>query len=98
METEKEIRSYIRKIITEEINNFLKKELATATKQLEDNSKPTEIGDPFDVKLNQMANELGSDGENAPTVSVKAGAVKGGSKSTAGQHQANFDGKTKQAK
>jgi len=47
--------------------------------------------------MNQMANELGSDGDNAPTVSVTAGAEKGGNGHEVGQRQANFKGKTNMA-
>jgi hypothetical protein len=98
METEHEIRDYIRNVLTESINNFLEKEKGTAIKELDNNSKAQELGDPIlDTKMNKMANELGSDGENAPTVAVKAGSVKGGNGPEVGQRWANFKGKTDQA-
>ena len=100
MITENQLREHIRKFLAEstEINNFLDKEAATETKQLADNSKPQELGDPlFDVEMNQMADQLGSDEANAPTVAVIAGGTKGGNGPTTGQHQANFTGKTKLA-
>lgn len=99
MLSEQKLRSHIRNLLNEMVNNFLEKEKETTTKQLKDDSKSQVIGDPIsDVSMNQMVNELGSDGKNAPTVSVKAGATKGGSNFNAGQHQANFSNKTIQAK
>lgn len=90
-----EFRKYIRKVLNEEVNNFLDKEKETDTKQLKDNSKSQNLGDPLsDVKMNQMADELGSDGTSAPTVSVTAGAEKGGEGFEVGQRQANFKDKT----
>jgi hypothetical protein len=87
---------YIRKSLEESINNFLDKEPATATKQLNDTSKLEVLGDPlFDVEMNQMAGELGSDEKNAPTVAVTPGGIKGGNGPVTGQHQANFKDKTK---
>ena len=81
----------------ESISNFIKPQPETATKQLDDNSKPQELGDPlFDIKMNQMADDQGSDEANAPTVAVTAGGTKGGNGPDAGQHQANFQDKTKQ--
>lgn len=56
------------------------------------------IGDPLEVELNQQANELGSDGKNAPTVAVRPGKEKGGDDFHTGQRQANFSSKTSQAK
>ena len=98
MATQEEIRKYIRKVINEEVNNFLKKEEETATMQLKDNSKSQNLGDPLsDVKMNQMASELGSDEANAPTVSVEAGSAKGGNGPEVGQRQANFKDKTNMA-
>jgi hypothetical protein len=82
----------------ESISNFIKPQPETATKQLADESKPQELGDPlFDVEMNQMADDLGSDEANAPTVAVTAGGTKGGNGPEAGQHQANFKDKTKLA-
>lgn len=95
MTTKQEIREYIRKVLAESINNFIDIEEGTETKQLNDTSKSQSLGDPIDIELNQMADELGSDGDNAPTVSVIAGAVKGGNGYNTGQHQANFSDKTK---
>ncbi len=96
--TTNEFRQYIRKVLNEEVNNFLEKEEATSTKHLDDNSKGQVLGDPLiDVKMNQMANELGSDGKNAPTVSVTAGSEKGGNGPEVGQRQANFKDKTNMA-
>jgi hypothetical protein len=93
-----EIRTLIRKVLNEEVNNFLDKEEETATKQLKDNSKSQVLGDPLiDVKMNQMANELGSDGNNAPTVAVTSGSEKGGNGPEVGQRQANFKDKTNMA-
>ena len=95
MITENQLRKHIRKVLEEEVNNFLDKE-ETATNQLRDASKPELIGDPmFDVEMNQMADELGSDEANAPTVAVVAGATKNGNGPTSGQRQANFKDKTK---
>jgi hypothetical protein len=85
-------------LAVESISNFIKPQPETATKQLADESKPEELGDPlFDVELNQMADDQGSDGANAPTVAVTAGGTKGGNGPDAGRHQANFTDKTKQA-
>lgn len=96
--TKIEFRKYIRKVLNEEVNNFLDKEKETATKQLANNSKSQVIGDPLtDVKMNQMADELGSDEQNAPTVAVTPGATKGGQGHETGQRQANFSAKTKLA-
>jgi len=82
---------------SESVNNFLDKEPGTETEQLDDSSKPQELGDPLkDIKMNQMTN-LGSDGENAPTTAVKAGVVKGGNGYETGQRHANFQDKTEQA-
>lgn len=93
--TTNEFRKYIRKVLNEEVNNFLDKEKETDTKQLKDNSKSQNLGDPLsDVKMNQMADELGSDGDNSPTVFVTAGAENGGDGFEAGQRQANFKDKT----
>jgi hypothetical protein len=98
MLTENKLRQYIRKSLEESINNFLDKEPATATKQLNDTSKPQELGDPLtDVKLNQMADDQGSDEANSPTVSVATGGKKGGNGPEAGQHKSNFSDKTKLA-
>ena len=98
MATEQEIRKYIRKVLSETVNNFLDKEEETNVKQLKDNSKSQNLGDPLsDVKMNQMANELGSDEANAPTVSVEAGSAKGGNGPKVGQRQANFKDKTRLA-
>ncbi|MFL5762949.1 MAG: hypothetical protein ACJ77K_03335 [Bacteroidia bacterium] len=99
MLTEDKLRLYIRKFLQESINNFLDKEPATATKQLKDTSKSQVLGDPIsDVELNQMADDQGSDGTNAPTVSVKAGATKGGNGPETGQKKVAFSDKTKQTK
>ncbi len=46
-----------------------------------------------DVKMNSKANQLGSDGDAAVAVKVKAGSVKGGSSHTAGQVRADFESK-----
>lgn len=62
------IRKYIRIVLEENINNFLDKEEETNTKQLTETSKSKVLGDPLNVKLNQLADELGSDGDNAPKV------------------------------
>ena len=98
MGTEPEIRNYIRQVLTESVNNFIDKEEETATKQLDDASKPQDLGDPLtDVKMNTMANELGSDEKNAPTVSVKPGETKGGNGPETGQRKANFQDKTELA-
>lgn len=78
-------------------NNFLDKEPAIETKQLSDNSKPELIGDPLDVKLNQKANVLGSDGKNSPVVSVEAGAESTSEDEHAGQREPIFHEKTKMA-
>jgi hypothetical protein len=99
MLTEQNLRKYIRKALRESINNFQEKEAETATKQLKDISKPQVIGDPLsDVKMNQKANELGSDKANAPTVAVAPGAKKGGNGPDTGKHQAKFSAKTKLVK
>jgi hypothetical protein len=98
MTDEQKLRQHIRKVLNEEINNYLDKEEETNTRQLEDNSKPELIGDPLDVELNQLADELGSDGDIAPAVAVKAGSVKGGNDFTTGQQQPQFADKTKLAK
>ena len=45
-----------------------------------------------------MADNLGSDGNNSPTVSVTAGAAKGGNDSNVGKHKAVFASKTKLTK
>lgn len=95
--TEKYLRTYIRKVLSENVNNYLDKEEETETEILADASDPTLLGDPLDVKLNKRANELGSDGKNAPTVAVQAGKEKGGDDFHTGQHQANFSDKTTQA-
>jgi len=92
------LRKYIRKMIAENINNFLKKEGEAATKQLKDTSKSQVVGDPLEVKLNQMADEAGSDEKNAPTVSVKAGGKKRGNGPNTGQHQAKFSSRTELTK
>lgn len=93
------LRYTIRKAICEAVNNYLKHEPATHTKQLNGSTEGKIIGDPIsDVKMNQQADNLGSDGKNAPTVSVKPGAAKGGTDFTAGQRAANFSDKTEQAK
>lgn len=98
MATEQKIRKYIRQVLSETVNNFLENEEATTTKQLDDNSKGRVLGDPLtDIKMNQMANELGSDGKNAPTVAVTSGAQKVGSEPEVGQRQANFKDKTSMA-
>ena len=98
MVTENQLRKHIRKVLEEEVNNFLDKEDATATKQLTNTSKPQELGDPIsDVDMNQMADDQGSDEANAPTVAVTAGGIKGGSAPTAGQRKASFKDKTKLA-
>lgn len=96
MAIEKQIRKYIRQVLAEEINNFIDKEEETATKLLKDDSKFQSLGDPIaDIEMNQLADELGSDGANAPTVSVTAGAEKVGHGLEAGQRQATFSDKTK---
>ncbi|PBQ34026.1 hypothetical protein CNR22_20335 [Sphingobacteriaceae bacterium] len=93
-----EIRNLVRKTLMEGVNNFLQKDAETNTKQLEDNSKAQEFGDPIsDIKMNQMANELGSDGQNAQTVAVKVGEAKGGNGPESGQRKANFQDKTELA-
>jgi len=92
------LRGYIRQMLEESVNNFIEKEKETTTKQLKDTSKPEVLGDPLEVELNQLANELGSDGKNAPTVAVKAGGVKGGNDFATGKHKANFSDKTDLAK
>lgn len=62
MITENTIRKHIRKVLEEEINNFLNKEEATFTKKLNDTSTSQELGDPlFDVEMNQMGDDQGSD-------------------------------------
>jgi hypothetical protein len=95
MTDEQKLRQHIRKVLNEEINNYLDKEEETNTKQLADTSKPQLIGDPIeDVELNQLADDLGSDGDIAPAVAVKAGPVKGGNDFTAGQPQPQFAEKT----
>lgn len=99
MNSHEKIRQQIRHILEEAINNFIKLQPETKTKQLKDNSKPLELGDPLtDVQMNQKANELGSDGRNAPAVSVQAGSTKGGSTSNTGQKTAKFTDKTRLAK
>lgn len=86
------------RLAIESVCNFLKKPKETETKQLDDNSKHKILGDPLtDVKMNQNANELGSDGKNAPTVSVTPGSAKGGDNFEAGQHKAQFKDRTKLA-
>jgi hypothetical protein len=96
--TEQRLRAYIRQVLNEEVNNYQEKQPETATKQLDDNSTDKDLGDPLtDVKMNQKADDLGSDGKNAPAVSVTAGSAKGGKTPTAGQHQTKFSDKTKQA-
>lgn len=98
MMTEEKLRIHIRNVLNETVNNFLDKEEATKTKQIGDNTKSQVLGDPLtDVELNQNADELGSDGKNAPTVSVKPGSTKGGNGPTAGQSTAVFNDKTKLA-
>lgn len=95
MDAQSALRKYIRSVLEESVNNFLDKEEATETNQLKDDSKPEVLGDPlFDIELNQMADNLGSDGDNLPTVSVVVGKIKGGNKPNAGQHQAVFSDKT----
>lgn len=84
------------KLQLESVSNFLKSQSETTTKQLADNSKGQNLGDPLDVKLNKMDGPTGSD-STEPTVSVKVGSPKGGSKPTAGQRQANFSTKTELA-
>jgi len=96
--TPDQLRTHIRKVLNEAINNYIESQPKTKTKQLKNSSKSETLGDPLDVKLNQKVNELGSDEKNAPTVAVKVGASKGGSDATAGQKKASFDAKTKQAK
>jgi hypothetical protein len=98
MITEQQIRQRIRQILEEVVNNFLESQPETKTRQLKDNSKPEELGDPIsDIEMNQRANETGSD-STSPTVSVKPGATQNGSDFTTGQKKANFSDKTKQAK
>jgi hypothetical protein len=96
--TPDQLRAHIRNVLNEAVNNYIESQPETKTKQLKDNSKSQNLGDPMDVKLNQQANEFGSDEKNAPTVSVKAGATKGGSNATAGQKKASFTAKTTLAK
>ena|ERR1700744_17650 len=97
MNAQTEMRKYIRKLLQESINNFIDKEEQTNTKQLKDTSAPQMLGDPLNVELNQMADELGSDEANSPTVSAIAGEAKGGNEPTTGQHKAVFSDKTKLA-
>jgi hypothetical protein len=59
------------RIAIESVNNFLKKQKETRTRQLNDDSEGQRLGDPLtDVKMNQMANDLGSDGQNAPAITL----------------------------
>ncbi len=92
---EKILRDYIRKVLQEQVNNFLDKEEETDTKELDvaSNKENLLIGDPLDVELNQLADNLGSDGKIAPALTVKAGSEKGRSDYNAGQKQAVFNGK-----
>jgi hypothetical protein len=83
------------RLAIESVSNFLKKQKQTETKQLDDNSKDQDLGDPLtDVKMNEQADSLGSDGKNAPTVSVTAGTAKGGNGPETGQPKAQFHDKT----
>lgn len=92
------IRKFIQQTLQEAICNFIEPQKETKTEQLTDTSTPEVIGDPIsDVKMNQMDHNLGSDGKNAQTTSVKAGNAKGGNDYTAGQRRAIFSDKTKQA-
>lgn len=84
------------RLAIEAVSNFLKKQKQTETRQLDDHSESKELGDPIsDVKMNQQGHELGSDGKNAPTVSVTAGQPKGGIGPDAGQRTAQFHDNTK---
>jgi hypothetical protein len=86
------------RLAIESVNNFLRKQKETKTRQLDDNTEFKNLGEPIrDVKMNQLADELGSDGNNAPTVSVTAGAIKGGYGPETGQPKAQFHNKTKLA-
>lgn len=97
MNSREVMRRYVRKMLMETVNNFAEKEEETSTIELKDGSKPQVFGDSLNVKLNQKANELGSDEKNSPTVSVSPGKRKGGKDYLTGQLQANFQNKTKQA-
>jgi hypothetical protein len=93
------MRKYVRHVLNEEVNNFLGKEEQTTTKQLANPEPKSQVlGDPLEVQMNVLADETGSDEQNAPTVSVKAGDAKSGSDFNAGQLQASFQEKTELAK
>jgi hypothetical protein len=98
--SEQQLRRQIRQLLSETVNNFLDKEEETSTKKLTNPSpKPQVLGDPIsDVEMNQLADEQGSDGTNAPTVAVKAGSTKSGTDFTAGKHKSSFQDKTTLAK
>ena len=97
MLTESTLRQLIRQSLVETISNFITPQEETNTKQLKNSSTPTKLGDAIeDVSMNQKADDLGSDGNNAPTVSVKPGTSIGHGDSS-GQKKAIFSNKTKQA-
>lgn len=100
MTDSQKFRRHVRKVLQEQINNFLQHEEETDTKQLKNTAlKSQVIGDPIsDVEMNQLADDQGSDGDNAPTVAVKAGGSKDAADFTTGQPQANFEDKTELAK
>lgn len=96
---ENELVNKVRAILSEteakKPNNFLDKEEATNTKQLSNNSESQVIGDPLtDVKMNQLADDQGSDGDNAPTVSVTTGAETNSNDEHNGQKKPVFHAKT----
>ena len=91
MNHQAEFRKKIRKMIADNINNLLEKQEETATKQSKDASNSQVLGEPLDVKMNQRADETGSDEQNAPTVAVSAGAKKTGTDPSEGQAKANFN-------
>lgn len=92
-----QLRQLIHQTSNESVNNFLEKEPQTQTRQLDDNSKGEEIGDPIsDVKMNQNDGKTGNDSTNPP-VSTRAGKVKGGNGFEPGEAKAVFAGKTEQA-
>lgn len=74
-----------------EAKNYTKpgKEAKNLPKDFEKEGDPVE-----DVKMNQEPSKEGSDEKIATAVEVEAGAEKGGSDVTAGQHKANFKSKT----
>jgi hypothetical protein len=100
MTDSQKLRRHVRQVLEEQINNFLQHEEETDTKQLKNTAPKSQvIGDPVsDVEMNQLADELGSDEANAPTVAVKARGSRGGTDFTTGQPQANFEDKTELAK